>query len=326
MRGRTYYCRVDDRESSMADSLKLAAFGFKVDRVTAEVTTALTDGSMPSILLKGPGIANWLYSVDRPRLYVDSDLLIRKEDWANALSLVKALGFEDDLGPLDHPRMESGAGYPWVRDSDGASVDLHYTLFGIGVAPEAVWEVFSEGVVREQIGGVEVALPSHAARLLHISLHAVQHGGETWDKPMSDLELAIAKAPERTWVETRELAARLEAAEIFATGLRLLPQGHELATAIGTEEGKALGATLRLESVPTAEGFQELSEAPGLRGKLALVFRELFPSRTFMRWWSPIARRGRIGLALTYFWRPIWLLYRSAPGFLAWRRAGRSGR
>ena len=75
--------------------------------------------------------------------------------------------------------------------------------------PEALWEAFAEGAVREQIGGVEVALPSHAARLLHISFHAVQHGGETWDKPMSDLEQAIAKAPERTWVEAREMAARL---------------------------------------------------------------------------------------------------------------------
>ena len=69
------------------------------------------------------------------------------------MSLIKSLGFEDDLGPLGHPRMESGAGYPLDRRSDGAGVDLHYTLFGIGVEPEDLWDAFSETAVREPVGG-----------------------------------------------------------------------------------------------------------------------------------------------------------------------------
>ena len=50
-----------DDQQSMQNALELAAFSFKVDAVTAEVTRALEAKSIPSILLKGPGIATWLY-------------------------------------------------------------------------------------------------------------------------------------------------------------------------------------------------------------------------------------------------------------------------
>jgi hypothetical protein len=307
----------------MSDALRMAAFTFSVDRVTAEVTTALEEASIPSIVLKGPGIATWLYSRDRPRLYNDSDLLLRRKDWDRALALVKELGFEDDLGPLAHPRMESGAGYPFKRHSDGHQVDLHYILFGIGVEPEALWEALSKDGVRENVGGRDVLLPSRPARLMHIALHAVQHGGETWEKPMMDLGKAIEKAPLDTWEKSLTLAERLEASETFAAGLRLTADGRELAKAIGAEREENVDTALRLEWVPMAEGFQELSEASGFRRRASIVAREIFPTRAFMRWWSPMARRGTGSLILAYIWRVTWLAYRAVPGYLAWRRASR---
>jgi hypothetical protein len=307
----------------MSDALRMAAFSFSVDKVTAEVTKALEEASIPSIVLKGPGIATWLYSGDRPRVYNDTDLLLRRQDWDRALALVEKLGFEDDLGPLDHPRMESGAGYPFKRHSDGHQVDLHYILFGIGVDPETLWEALSLDSVRENVGGREVHLPSQPARLMHIALHAVQHGGETWEKPMMDLGKAIEKAPLDTWKKSLTLAERLEAGETFSAGLRLTADGRELAKAIGAEHSESVDTVLRLEWVPMAEGFKELSQAKGLRRKAAIVVREIFPTPTFMRWWSPMARRGFGGLILAYIWRPIWLAYKAVPGYLAWRRASK---
>jgi hypothetical protein len=308
---------------SAPDSVRLAVLSLGVDRVTAEVTSALDAALVPSILLKGAAIATWLYAGGEPRLYGDTDLLLREEDWDRAMKVLAGLGFQDDLAPLAHPRMESGAGHPWSRPSDGAAVDLHRTLFGIGADPEAVWAAFSETAVREPIGGREVSMPSHPARLLHIALHAVQHGGDAHPKPMVDLERAIAKAPEETWMEALRLAERLEAGETFAVGLRLLPRGRELAGAIGAGRGGSTSATLRVEGVPLAEGFQELAAAPGTRERLALLARELFPNAAFMRWWSPLARRGPIGLAIAYAWRIVWLSYRAIPGYRAWRRAAR---
>lgn len=318
-----YHARVSGRELSTGDALELAAFCFRIDQVTAEVTTALREASIPSMLLKGPAIATWLYTGDRPRIYTDSDLLLRKRDWDKALGLIEGLGFEDDLGPLEHPRMESGAGYPWARRSDSANIDLHYTLFGIEADPEELWTAFAEDAVLENVGGAEVSLPSYPARLLHIALHAVQHGGDTWEKPMMDLGQAVAKASRALWIEALQLAERLDAAEAFAAGLRLIPAGEALATEIGASQGSALQSELRLKRVPMAEGFQELAETPGVRAKARVLAREAFPTPAFMRWWSALARRGRFGLAVAYLWRLVWLAYRAVPGFLAWRRTAR---
>ncbi len=303
------------------EHVRLAAFGFGVDLVTAELTVALEAAGVPSILIKGPAIATWLYRGDESRLYGDTDLLIRERDWQRAIEALEGLGFEDDLSPLAHPRMESETGYPMSRVADGAAVDLHLNLFGIGAGPDAAWEAFGEGAVRQLVGGKEVLMPSHPARLLHISLHAVQHGGELLPKAMHDLRRAIAVAPESTWREARELAVRLDAEETFATGLRLTPEGSALALALGAGQRESEGSILRMARVPTAEGFLELSRVPSLRGKLALALRELFPNPAFMRWWTPLARRGGLGLLAAYGWRLLWLGYRAIPGYRAWRRA-----
>lgn len=312
--------------TAAADPLSLAAFGFAVDLVTAEVTAALAEAGIPSVLLKGPAITGWLYAGEESRLYGDTDLLVRGGDWGRAMRVLATLGFTDDLAALGHPRMESGSGYPWSRAADGAAVDLHRTLFGIGATPEAVWDAFSAGAVRRPVGGVEVAMPAHSARLLHVALHAVQHGGEALPKPMADLRRAIARVPEPTWREAGELAVRLEAEATFAAGLRLTAAGRRLAEAIGVCGEDSAGSLLRMAGVPTAEGFLELSEARGPRRKLALLRRELFPAPAFLRWWTPLARRGPLGLGAAYLWRLLWLGGRAGPGFLAWRRAVRRSR
>ena len=109
-------------------------------------------------------------------------------------------------------------------------------------------------------------------------------------------------------------------------GLALTPEGRQLARKVGLPEESSVETTLRLQNVPLAEGFAELAEVPGPRAKAALILREAFPNREFMRWWSSLARRGRLGLALAYLWRPIYLATRAVPGFLAWRRARRDTR
>lgn len=304
--------------------LRLAAFGFAVDLVTAEVGTALERAGVPAVVVKGPAVASWLYAGDESRLYGDTDLLVRGADWERAVAVLERLGFEDDLGPLGHPRMESGSGHLWTRAGDGAEVDLHRTLFGVGAGPEAVWTAFSDGGERRQVGGAEVALPPYPARLLHVVLHAVQHGGEVQPKSMLDLETALARVPEPTWREARDLAVRLRAEQAFAVGLGLTAAGRRLAARLGVGDGAETGpAALRMARVPLAEGFAELAAAPGWGAKASLARRELFPNRAFMRWWSPLARRGPRGLLAAHVWRLAWLAWHSVPGLLAWRRATR---
>jgi hypothetical protein len=310
-------------DAAIPEAVHWAVVSFAVDRVTAEVTRALSAASIESILFKGPTIATWLYRNDRPRIYWDSDLLVPRRDWEQAMQVVKKLGFEDSYGPLAHPRMESGAGYPWQRAADGANVDLHYTWFAVGADPEELWEALAEDGEQQSVGGVEVRVPSHPARLLHIVLHAVQHGGERLRKPMMDLEQAVSMVSPSVWERARDLAVRLDVLETFATGLALTPEGEKLGAAIDARAGSSVGTVLRLKGVPLSEGFEELSQKRGIRAKLALIGREIFPNRAFMRWWTPLAWRGAIGLTAAYLWRVLWLAYRAVPGFVAWRRTNR---
>lgn len=321
--------RTDEKDTLQA--LRWAAQNFAVDQVTAEVVGAFKEVEIESILLKGPTLATWLYANEGPRLYADTDLLIQRRDWQRARRALSDLGFQDSEAIAAHPRMDT-AESTWTRLGDDSEVDLHNTLFGLEASPDAVWEALRAGAVLERVGGVEVLAPPHHARLLHIALHAVQHSGEDDEapmvtlerRPMVDLERAIAMVPRETWVAARELAERLDGEAVFAAGLSLTADGAELAKEIGVRAQVSVKMALRLNNVPMSEGFAELSQAGGIGAKLALVRRELFPNPAFMGWWSPIARRGRAGLAVAYLWRYGWLAWHAPAGFIAWRRAKRN--
>jgi hypothetical protein len=153
-----------------------------------------------------------------------------------------------------------------------------------------------------------------------VALHAAQHGPLA-RKPLADLDMALEQLPLEVWRDAAEVAAQLDAVDVFATGLNYKPEGAELARKLGVDDRRSVDALLRQSQVPLAEGFQELATTPGWRSKLALLRRELVPTPEFMRWWSPLARRGKLGLAVAYVWRVLITAWRAVPGFLAWRRA-----
>jgi hypothetical protein len=62
------------------------------------------------------------------------------------------------------------------------------------------------------------------------------------------------------------------------------------------------------------------------RERLRLLGAELFPSAAFMRVWSPMARRGWVGLLCAYLVRPLWLLWQLPTGLRDLSRARRAAR
>ncbi|MGH2761793.1 MAG: nucleotidyltransferase family protein [Thermoleophilaceae bacterium] len=297
-----------------------AARSLALDGMTAEIAAELEAAGVPSIVLKGPAIAGWLYRDRGVRAYGDADLLVSAASWERAAETLQRLGFVDGLGPLAHPRMESITSHPWARGNQ--DVDLHCTLWGIGVEPGRAWEVLSARTVPMKVGGQELDVLEPAARAMHVALHAAQHGYDD-GKPMRDLEAALEVLPEELWAEAAEVAAQLDALPGFTTGLRLSPAGHALAERLGVGGEASVDALLRVAHVPLAQAFEELAGTPGMRAKLSVVRDELLPTPGFMRWWSPLARRGRLGLAAAYLWRPLYLVLRAGPGLVAWRRARR---
>lgn len=294
-----------------------AAWGLLVDRLTAELTMGLESRGVESILLKGPAVARWLYGEGELRAYSDCDLLVSPDGLPEAQNLLRDLGFHDHLDPLGHPRLES---HSWMRN--GQSVDLHTTLIGIGTDPATVWRIFSRMTERQPVGTTTVKVLDETARALHVALHAAQHGREE-RKPLEDLARALEKLPTERWAAVAALAEQLRATEAFATGLRLVPEGAALAAELDLGAARSTDASLRIAPVPLAQGFEHLATTQGVRARLRLILRELFPTPAFMHWWSPLARRGRLGLAAAYCWRPLWLAGRAVPGFRAWKQARR---
>jgi Uncharacterised nucleotidyltransferase len=297
----------------------LAMRSLRVDRLTAEVMRSLKAVGIPALLLKGPAIAEWLYPGE-VRDYGDSDLLVFPADWDQAVAQLETAGFHAHLEGITHPRMDALEGTAFLRGDD--NVDLHYTLPGLGGDPATVVARLLADGDRQLVGGEEVTIPNRAALLLHVALHAAHH---SHGKPVEDLRRAIDRADADLWERSLELALALQGTPAFASGLRLLPQGEALVVRLGIDAMHSPLHELRREGVPTAEGLHALlAPGLGLRRRLHMVARELVPSPEFMRWWSPLARRGTLGLAAAYVWRPAWLLAklpRALAAFLRVRRA-----
>lgn len=277
-----------------------------IDRVTVDVCRALAADGIPSIILKGPAIANWLYRADEVRAYGDSDLLIPHGEWEHAGRVLEGMGFRNYLASMAHPRMESYASDPWFRE--GEDIDLHSTIYGVGLRPEAVWNVMSARTVPMSIGGADLPVLDEPTRAMHVALHAAQHQD---GKAILDLGKAVAQLPHELWWRAADVAAGLDALPAFVAGLRLEPDGLALVQRMGLSQVRSAHTDLRAAQVPLAESLNELIETPGAAAKLRIARAELFPKPRFMRWWSPLARRGPWGVALAYVWRPIYIVLRA---------------
>ena len=297
----------------------LVARNLSLDRLSAEIAGAFAVEGIESLVLKGPALAEWLYPGE-VRPYGDSDLMVVPGDWGRAVGVLERLGFRNYLEPMAHPRMESFASTAFLRGED--NVDLHCTLHGLDGNADEIAASLMGTAERLAIGGAELRVPDRAALLLNVALHAAHHGH---GKTIEDLRRAIRHADERLWWQALEQAQAFDGIPAFASGLRLLPEGVELTRRLGIAGVRSTRHELRRHGIPTAEGIDALlSPGLGVRQRLATLARELFPSPDFMRWWTPLARHGRLGLVAAYVWRPIWLLLHAPRGILAWWRVRRA--
>jgi Uncharacterised nucleotidyltransferase len=290
-----------------------------IDRLAAEIAGAFAARGIESLVLKGPVLAEWLYPGE-VRPYGDADLMVAPGNWVAAVALLTELGFSDHLGPMAHPRMESYASTAYLRGED--NLDLHCTLHGLDADPGRIWEAFSDRADTLAIGGGELRVPGRPALLLHVGLHAAHHAE---GKALEDLRRGIERADPEDWDRAWELARRLDGAPTFASGLRLIPEGVELAGRLGIgEDVRSTRHDIRFEQIPTAEGIDALlAPGVGFGQRARTVAGEFFPKPEFMRWWSPLARRGRLGLLLSYPWRWARLLAQAPRGLLAVLRTRR---
>ena len=306
----------------MSQATLETAYSLSVDLLTREVVSAFRDRHIPSILLKGPTIANWLYTDGDPRPYVDSDLLVPPEHTAAAQEVLLRLGFRYGYEQLGPGALEEGLF--WTRGRD--TVDLHSTLKGVNADLNRVWAVLSRHVQKEMVGGLEVDALTPTARALHVGLHAAQHGRRE-AVPMEDLARALKLVPFEMWREAARLAMQLDATGSFATGLSLLPQGEMVVRQLGIEKDNTVRELLFADTAPNlAFTLEELRNTSGIVRKSRLLVRKAFPTRAHMRLYSPLARRGPAGLTVAYCARMFRRLGTLVPALIAWSRARRGSR
>jgi hypothetical protein len=291
-----------DRYSRLAGYFALTA---GVDAVTAEVAGAFGREGIETLVLKGPVLAKWLYPSE-VRPYVDSDLMVAPGNRARAVSVLERLGFAEH-----RPWMPTSLSLDIGRTTfsrGGGMVDLHWQLPGLDGEPDAIWGRLTAGAEWQVIGGAELRVPDRDAVLLHVALHAAQHANLVDGKPLEDLRRALTRVEESKWSSALELACAYQGVPAFAAGLRLLPEGEDLARRLDLGEEGSLKYALLREDVIAEELYALLCVDVGIRSKLTIAASRCFPGPDYMWWWSPLARRGRFGLACAYLWRAIWVI------------------
>jgi len=312
-------------ESARTDAIGRTARSALQDVASAEVVSALEARGVPSIVLKGPSIDRALYGGGGVRSYLDSDLLVPSERIDDARTELRGLGFSTYVPPYGEAQ-ELEHAEAWRRGDAEVMVDLHWTLSGVGVDAAELWRVLSSSTERMDVAATKVAVLRPEGIAFHVALHAAHHGPAN-PRSTADLELSLNVFDARTWQAASDLAGKLVATERFAAGLRLLPAGRELAAELGLPEGRSVETVLltRSQTVLTL-GIERIARTRGMWRKLALLGREIVPSRAGMRVWWPKAERGPIWLLAGYLWRPLWLAANAGPALIAWRGAVRASR
>jgi hypothetical protein len=274
----------------------------RVDAWTAEVVTAFADAGVLPILLKGPATVAWLYPTDpHERTYCDADLLVAPQDQPTARRLLVARGFM----PAPHARLDADLGHAltFVRETDGATVDLHHALHGMrDVAPDEVWAAASRDNRTITVGGVPVTVLGTTMQLLHAALHLGPLDGPA-DRAWIDLSRALDVSSPAEWEAAIQLAEALGIAHELVARLRRRVEAASLVERLGAQPaaaryhlgaavdaGRAPMAVLSIECLRSTHGLA--AKARYIRDKLAVPSEELAPLGTLT-----LERSGSMKLA-----------------------------
>ena len=297
--------------------------GSSLDRATVEVVTALASAGVPSILLKGPALASWLYDDPSERQYGDADLLIAPSRLPQAESVLSSLSF---CGQLFTGERGGPPANVWTRELDGAAVELHCGLVGTETDGERTWQVLAPEVERLEIAGSPLPVLRPAARALVVALAAAEKGAYA-EKSRRDLAAALERVPQARWREAAALAERLGATSALASGLGLVAAGALLADDLRLSAERTPAIALRAEASPDVRGaalsLAWIAEQSGWREKCRALLRLILPPAREMREAYPLSRRGRSALIVAYGWRLAVLLRRVAPAVRAYSAARR---
>lgn len=293
-----------------------AAHCFRLDIKGAEVRGALSAVGVFPVLLKGRAFAELLYPDPVARAYEDIDLLIDPTRLEAAGDVLKRLGFSQPTEdtPAAQTDLSVGTrigalgdtyGQTWIRDDDGIVVDLHDGLPQVAADKGKVWRLINDHLDVMEVGGTPAQVLDRPASALLVALHAGHHG-PAGGRPLADLEQAVSVFDIDCWREAADLARELGADAPFGAGLGLTSEGRSIAQQLGISSEPSSGLSLKWSGAPWGVAFMHaLGEQPGLKAKVSLFARVVWPTPASMRRSSRLARRGAGGLATAYLLRTL---------------------
>lgn len=294
-----------------------------LDAAAAEALEAFAAAGVEPLLLKGAALSRLLYTAGERRGYSDVDLLVSPRQLAAARAVLEQLGYTNTTAARG---VEDIAGAvhadTWVRRDQAIGplmLDLHTRLPGFNASPEVVWEVLASRRISIEVARRPAGVLPREGLALHLATHAAQHGpGDP--RPLADLRQGLERWPRATWEGAASLAEELDARAAFAAGLRLVAAGAHLAALLDLPASDEIEWEMQNRDGRPRGTFhlQALAETRGLRPRLRLLRRALMPSREWIAWEDPRARRGGLPLVrarLRHVARvPLWagkaLLYR----------------
>jgi hypothetical protein len=183
------------------------------------VSEALGEGRCPWLLMKGPVVADLLYTRPELRAYGDLDVVVPPHRFCEAVERLEAAG-----GTLLDANwkllLADMRGQVHLRMPRGSMIDLHWHVLNRGRVRQA-FSVSTEDLLYHArnvvAAGVPVRTLDPATTLVHLCLHAALSGGDrlSW---MKDIDRAVVAGspPWSTVVDTaRAWRARLAVAAML---------------------------------------------------------------------------------------------------------------
>lgn len=304
----------------VGSSRRTLAYRLALAAATAEIARRFRSEKVSWVLLKGPSLAQWLYP-EGGRHYGDIDILIPESEFERARALLTSLGYRETR-PVRTKR-RSGTATVLTRERDAARIDLQVGLRGAGASPDHQWRLLSRDTPTIRVADEDVRVLARPAMAAYTATHAAQHGAS--EKTLEDLSRALKVESLDGWRSALEVVKEIDALEFFSQGLRLLPEGQEVADKLDLPDVVKTELLLRFgpnRSARTIDAFVRASWADRAR----LIAELVLPARQVMLEAYPFARRGPLGLVAAYLWRPFALVGRTVRALPEWWNARREAR
>jgi len=146
-----------------------------------EIAGAFTSQNIQVIALKGIYLSEWLYQDIGLRQFSDIDLLVKEEDGATCLDILRRIGYtssyfpERSLSKFVLSKFEQDVVHYPPMVKDGVSVEIHIKLHSKNQSYHVLIPTLWQNAVPATINGITVSALNNTDLLIHLCLHLDKH-------------------------------------------------------------------------------------------------------------------------------------------------------